>query len=58
MSGIIVAVSYVVASLSPLVMGALRARYGLEAGMEVLAGGALAAGLIFLLIILGRKKAR
>lgn len=55
-SGIIVAVSYVVASLSPLVMGALRSRYGLQAGMEVLAGGALVAGLIFLLIILGRRR--
>jgi MFS family permease len=57
-SGIIVAVSYVVASLSPLVMGALRSRYGLEAGMEVLAGGALVAGLIFLLIILGCRSRR
>jgi MFS family permease len=57
-SGIIIAVSYVVASLSPLVMGALRARYGLQAGMEVLAGGALAAGLIFLVIILGRGARR
>jgi MFS family permease len=55
-AGLIVAVSYVVASLSPLIMGALRARYGLETGMEVLAGAALAAGLIFLAIILGCRK--
>jgi MFS family permease len=51
-SGIIVAVAYVVASLSPLIMGVLRAEFGLRAGMQVLAGGALVAGLIFLAIIL------
>jgi MFS family permease len=56
-AGLIVAVSYVVASLSPLIIGMLRARYGLEAGMEVLAGGALAAGLIFLAIIFGHRRA-
>lgn len=50
-SGIIVAVAYVVASLSPLIMGSLRANYGLQAGMQVLAGGALTAGLLFLAII-------
>ncbi len=55
-AGLIVAVSYVVASLSPLIMGVLRARFGLEAGMQVLAGGALVAGLIFLAIIFGRGK--
>jgi len=55
-SGIIVAVAYVVASLSPVIMGALRAHYGLQAGMQVLAGGALAAGLIFLAIIWGSGK--
>lgn len=55
-AGIIVAVAYVTASLSPLIIGALRSHYGLEAGMEVLAGGALAAGLIFLVIISGRGK--
>lgn len=55
-AGLIVAVSYVVASLSPLIMGALRARYGLEMGMDVLAGAALAAGLIFLAIIFGCRK--
>jgi len=55
-AGLIVAMAYVVASLSPLIIGALRSRYGLEAGMEVLAGGALAAGLIFVAIIFGRRK--
>jgi MFS family permease len=55
-AGVIVAVSYVVASLSPLVMGGLRANYGLQAGMEVLAGGALAAGIIFLAIIFGSRR--
>jgi len=55
-AGIIVAVSYVVASLSPLIIGGLRANYGLQAGMEVLAGGALAAGVIFLAIIFGDRR--
>jgi len=55
-SGLIVAVSYLVASLSPLIMGALRAQYGLEAGMQVLAAAALAAGLVFLAIVLGQSQ--
>jgi len=37
-------------------MGALRAQYGLEAGMQVLAAAALAAGLVFLAIVLGQSQ--
>jgi len=51
-TGLIVAVAYVVGALSPLIMGALRQHYGLEAGMEVLAGSAFIAGLAFLIIVL------
>jgi MFS family permease len=50
-TGLIVAVAYVVGALSPLIMGALRQHYGLEAGMKVLSGSALVAGVVFLIII-------
>jgi hypothetical protein len=50
-SGLIVAVAYVVASLSPLIMGVLKAQYGLEAGIQVLAAAAFVAGATFLTII-------
>jgi fucose permease len=51
-TGLIVAVAYVVGALSPVIMGALRQHYGLEAGMEVLAGSAFIAGIAFLIIVL------
>ena len=51
-TGIVVAVAYVAGAASPFIMGALKARYGLEGGFSMLAFVALATGLVFLAIVL------
>ena len=55
-TGLIVASAYVLGAIAPVTMGALKARYGLEAGLEMLAAVALAAGLTFA-ILLGAARA-
>ncbi|MBU1345395.1 MAG: MFS transporter [Alphaproteobacteria bacterium] len=54
-TGIVVAVAYVAGAASPFIMGALKARYGLEGGFTLLAAVALVSGLIFLGIVLATR---
>jgi MFS family permease len=51
-TGIVVAIAYVAGAASPFIMGALKARYGLEGGFTLLAVVALVTGGIFLAIVL------
>lgn len=46
-TGLIVASAYVFGAIAPVTMGALKSRYGLEIGLEMLGAVALAAGLVF-----------
>ena len=50
-TGLIVAVAYVVGAFAPLIMGMLRHDYGLQTGLQVLAGAAALAGIVFIVII-------
>ena len=55
-TGLIVAVAYVIGALSPLMMGFLKDNYGLETGLKVLSGAALVAGLAFMMILFGGSR--
>jgi MFS family permease len=51
-TGLVVACAYAVGAIAPVMMGALRDHYGMEAGLQALAIVALVAGLLFLSIVL------
>ncbi len=55
-TGLIVAVAYIVGAFAPLIMGMLRHDYGLETGLKVLSAAAALAGIAFLLIIAAERR--
>ncbi len=57
-TGLIVAVAYIVGAFAPLIMGMLRHDYGLETGLKLLSAVAAAAGVVFLIIIAAEQRPR
>ena len=55
-TGLIVAVAYIVGAFAPLIMGLLRHAYGLGTGLKVLSLAAALAGVAFLLIIAAERR--
>lgn len=55
-TGLIVAVAYIVGAFAPLIMGMLRHDHGLETGLKVLSAAAALAGIAFLLIITRERR--
>ncbi len=51
-TGLIVASAYVFGALAPLIMGSLKDKYGLTAGLDILAAVSLASGSIFAILLL------
>ncbi|HEY5755584.1 MAG TPA: MFS transporter, partial [Steroidobacter sp.] len=55
-TGLVVACAYTVGAVAPLMMGALKDGYGVEAGLQALAAVSLLTGLIFLAIVLNTSR--
>jgi MFS family permease len=54
-AGVVIAIAFVTGAFSPLIMGMMKARFGLAGGLQLTAAAAFVVGVIFMAIVLAQR---